>query len=240
MFTKQSTSMTFTAALLSAALGFSSAASANHHDHIDRVALRVQKRAQQLLEETRHYRRAPGYHQLVRQTRLVRDTAIHIHDVTHFEGNVPHLRHDVALIDRSFHQLEGLFCHIEEEIECGRCHVDVNTNRFRRRMKQLEREIHHLADGLAKICAAPHAAYRPVNRYSISSATHVPPFVNNFSAYQNGFYNEFNRSPRVDYHRSRSSGFHGINQPDFYRSASARNARGFSIGGGSTRIWIGY
>jgi hypothetical protein len=241
MFANISSLSAFTATLLSLAIGTSSVASANHHDHIDRVAVRVQKNAQRLLEETRHYRNAPGYHQLVAQTRLVRDTAIHIHDVTHFEGNVPQLRRDVAMIDRSFHQLEDLFCHIEAEIERGRCHLNVNTNRFRRKMKQLEREIHHLGDDLAKICAAPrHSAQRQTVRYAPPIAVDARSFANPYSRVQGGFQSGLYGQSHRSHHSSRYHDYRGANYDHSYHNNFDRTALGFSIGGGSSRIWIGF
>ena len=226
MFANLKPTTAFAATLLSITLGFGSTASANHYDHIDRVAVRVQKNAQRLLDETKNYRRAPGFHQLVNQTRLVRDTAIHIHDVTHFEGNIPHLKRDVAMIDRSFHQLEELFCYIEAEVERGRCHLDVNTNRFRRKMIQLEREIHHLGDDLAKICEVPHVVARA------SYAEPIPQYAGDYRSYHN--------SDHSNFYSGRHQGFHGGNKYNRYQNPNNRTARGISIGGGSTRLWIGF
>lgn len=240
MFANFQPTTAFAATLLSITLSLSSTASANHHDHIDRVALRIQKRSQQLLEETSHYRQVPGYRQLVNHSRMLRDTAVHIHDVTHFEGNIAHLKRDVAVIDQSFHQLEDLFCHIEAEVERGRCHLDVNTNRFRRRLKQLEREIHHLADDLAKICAVPHTVQQTSYRQPLPAPSPVRNYGNNNNLYQGGIHSGFHGGGHNAYRSSRHQGFHGVNQPNVYRNANARTARGFSIGGGSTRIWIGF
>ena len=240
MFTNIQPLSAFAATLLGITFGFGSAASANHYDHIDRVAVRVQKNAQRLLDETKNYRGAPGYHQLVNQTRLVRDTAIHIHDVTHFEGNIPHLKRDVAMIDRSFHQLEDLFCHIEAEIERGRCHLDVNTNRFRRKMKQLEREIHHLGDDLAKICAVPQTVQRQPYRYEAPPVAAVQSFRTNYNGYQGGVQSGLYGPSHRRYHGNRNHGYRGADYDRSHRSDFAQAGRGFSIGGGSTRIWIGF
>ena len=240
MFTNIQPITAFAATLMSITLGFGSTASANHHDHIDRVAVRVQKNAQRLLEETKHYRDAPGYRQLVHQTRQLRDAAIHIHDVTHFEGHTPHLRRDVALIDQSFHQLEDLFYHIEAEVQRGRCHLDVNTNRFKRKMKQLEREIHNLGDDLAKICAVPQVVQRPPYRYEAPRATAVQTFGRNYNVHQGGFQTGQYVPSNRNYHDNRYQGHRGADYHDRHRSNVARTARGISIGGGSTRIWIGF
>lgn len=225
MFANFHPSIVCAATMLSITLGLSSNVSANHHDHIDRVALRIQKKAQRLLEETTHYRHTPQYRHLVHDARLLRDTAIHIHDVTHFEGNIPHLKRDVAMIDQTFHHLEGLFDHIELEAAHGHGHIHGNTRHVKNLLKQIGRDIHHLRDDLAKICEVPHSVQRQPYRTTPT-----------FQSFSNG-YNEYRGRSHNGYHNNRH---HGINQHNVYRNPNARTARGFSIGGGSTRIWIGF
>ena len=73
-------------------------ASADIYDHIDNLAVRIQRKARQLTQETVHYRHTPRYRQLVAETEGLYRAASHIHDVTHFEGNLYHLERRYVML----------------------------------------------------------------------------------------------------------------------------------------------
>lgn len=222
-------SFTFATTLLSISFGLSSVASASHYDRIDRLAVRIQKNSQRLLEETSNYRRVPEYRGLVQDTCLLRDTAIHIHDVTHFEGNLRQLKRDVALIDQTTHHLQGLVRHIEKQSSYGYGHTKVNTHRARNLLKQIERDVHSLSDELAKIGKLayqpkPQTYYRatpkPVKSFTTNGNSYKP-YSSSYKPYQSG--------------RSYGASPYKANRSNYNRSTL-----GFSIGGGSSRITIGF
>ncbi len=218
---------TITAALsITFAGGFTSTASADVYNHLDRVALRILKKSERLVKETEHYRNTPQYRHLLSDAREMCKLATHIHEVTHFEGNLRQLQRDVYQLDQVFHHVEGLFDQIERQAAYGIGHIRGNTRHVKNLLNQIEREIDCLHDDIAKIrrtnaFAAPvYQAYRP-------------------SPYGYGF--SLNDASR--YHRGSGSGCssnrsrHGY---DRYGVAPYHTARGLSIGGGSSRIWIGF
>jgi len=222
-------SLSFTITLLSISFGLSSIATAGNYDRIDRVAVRIQKNSQRLLEETTSYRRLPEYRGLVQDTCLLRDTALHIHDVTHFEGNLRQLKQDVALIDQTAYHLKGLIGHIEAQSSYGYGYTNVNTRRARNLLKQIERDVDSLSDELTKITKLvyqpkPQTYYRPTPKPVAKVKTYnsnYKPYSNSYKPYQSG--------------RSYGASPYGSNRNDYNRTAF-----GFSIGGGSTKIRIGF
>ena len=214
-------SFTFATTLLSISFGLSSIVSAGNYDRIDRLAVRIQKNSQRLLEETTNYRRVPEYRGLVQDTCLLRDTAIHIHDVTHFEGNLRQLKRDVALIDQTTHHLKGLVGHIDAQSSHGYGHTKVNTRRAKNLLKQIDRDVDSLSDELAKVSKL---AYKPkpqtYYKATPTPVTKVKTYSNSYKPYQSA--RNYGASP----HKADRNSFN-------------RTALGFSIGRGSTRITIG-
>jgi len=91
----------------------SAQANADYYDHIDRSALEIRSKTRLLLSETVHYRHTPQYSQLVACTNELNRLATHIHDVTHFEGNLLRLKTDLRDLEYEFCQLEDLFDEVE-------------------------------------------------------------------------------------------------------------------------------
>ena len=219
MWAKIQRPFTLAATLIGISIGMTSTVSASNYDRVDRIAVRIQKRSQDLIKETAQYRYTPVYGQLVQESRLLRDTAIHIHDVTHFEGNLFQLKRDITQIDQTFCNLDLLLKSIE--IEAGRRHsrIDVNTRRARNLLNQIEREIHNLSDELIKISKLaykprPQSYRKPVPKPVVKSKA----YSSYKKPYNNGKYVAKNVKP------------YKANRP----------SPGFSIGGGSTRIRIGF
>ena len=219
MLARLSRPFTIAATLISIAFGTGSDAFGNNYDRIDRIAVRIQKRSQQLIEESSRYRYTPAFGQMASEARLLRDTAIHIHDVTHSEGNLRQLKRDVALIDQAFYSLDLLVKNLEVEAARGYSRSNVNPRRARNLLNQIERETHNLSKELAEIS---RLAYKP------RPQTYRKPVSNAYGGYNVPYSNGRSYSPRntVPYKVNRNS--------------YDRTALGFSIGGGSSRLWIGF
>ena len=226
MLAKFSRPFTIAATLIGISFGIASTASANnHYDRVDRIAVRVQKRAQQLLDESDRYRYTPVYGQMVQNARLLRDTAIHIHDVTHFEGNLYQLKRDVALVDQAYCSLDLLLEKIEYEAARSYSKINVNPRRARNLLNQIKREVHYLSDELISIGKLAYKPRPQVNRYP------VPKPVVKFNTYSSRY---------KPYSGSRKTSGYATKPYKVNRGQSNRTALGISIGGGSTRIRIGF
>lgn len=199
-------------------------ATANADDHIDRMAVRIQKKARTLLKETVHYRHTPSYRRLFAETNSLYRLATHIHDVTHFEGNLVHLQADLRDMDAAFHNLEGLFDAIEHSAAYGAGHIHGNTAHVKRTLNSIERDIHHIRDDVAQlqrvVCRPTYErpSYTRPNRPAVYG---TPVYPTRGSGYHGGGGNGRNYG-----------GVHGRGHGNHGRSSGV----GFSIGGGSTRI----
>ncbi|MDG1875691.1 MAG: hypothetical protein P8J27_17400 [Mariniblastus sp.] len=200
-----------------------SQAKADEYDHIDRYAKKIQSKARVLLRETVHYRHTSQYGRLVACTNELYRLATHIHDVTHFEGNLIHLRSDLRDLDREFHDLERLFDRIEQTAAYGYGHIHGNTSHVKRLLNSIEDSIHHIQDDVDSLlrrvtCDRPVVVNRPV---------YVPvrPVVNvgydRPCHYQN---------------QGRPYGGHGYSRGASYGYRNHSSSIGFSIGGGSSKI----
>ncbi len=77
--------------------------------HIDDVAFRLARQADEVLREVNtHFRRAPQYRHLASDVREMARLARHIHEVAHRGGSLRHLRSDVRDLDRLHHHAEDL------------------------------------------------------------------------------------------------------------------------------------
>lgn len=124
---------------------------ADEYHHIDRLAVKIQRTSKQLLRESIHYRHTPEYRHLVADANEMYRLATHVHEVTHFEGNLRHLQNDVAELDRQFHHVETVFDRIEHNAAYGSGHVHGNTAHVKRLLKSMEDSIHHMRADLEEI-----------------------------------------------------------------------------------------
>ena len=144
---------------------FASQANANVYDRIDRYAVKIEKKTQALLSETIHYRHTPQYRQLVQCTQEISRLATHIHDVTHFEGNLLRLRADLRGLETEFQLLEGLFDQIEYSASRGYGKIKGNTAHVKSLLNSIERSICDISDCVETL-VAPRVAYKkPVPVY---------------------------------------------------------------------------
>src|SRR5688572_28728805 len=104
-------------------VAFSASASADTYSHIDQLALKIERQAKQLLNESRHYRHAAEYSHLVADAREMSTLAEHMHDVAHQHGSLDHLESDLAQLNAQFHHFESLINQIEWRSAHGDGHV---------------------------------------------------------------------------------------------------------------------
>ena len=138
---------------------FASQASADVYDRIDRYAVKIERKTQALLTETVHYRHTPQYRQLVQCTQELSRLAIHIHDVTHFEGNLLRLRADLRGLETEFKLLESLFDQIEYSASHGYGKIKGNTAHVKSLLNSIERSICDISDCVETL-VAPRVAYK--------------------------------------------------------------------------------
>ena len=191
-------------------------ANADVYRHIDQLALKIQRSSKRLINETRHYRHTPQYGHLVADTNAIYRLAKHIHDVTHFEGNLNHLQRDLDELDRQFHHLERVFDQVEHDAAFGIGHVHGNTAHVKRLLNTIEDAIHHISIDVREI------------RQSCIGARHDPVHTKP-AVYSRPVY-------RVNY----GSGYYGRGGSHIYSAKSGHGYGGFGIsfGGGSSRIHI--
>ncbi|MEM9943964.1 MAG: hypothetical protein AAF939_20565 [Planctomycetota bacterium] len=109
---KRKTAFSIIATLFAIAV-FQTNAKADIYQHVDGLAQDIQTKTRLLLRETVHYRYTPQYRSLVQCTRNLNRLARHIHEVTHFEGNLIYLQADLKELAHEFYNLESLFDRIE-------------------------------------------------------------------------------------------------------------------------------
>lgn len=212
----------FTLLVLTAA---TTQANADEYRHIDRLAVKIQNTSRQLLRETIHYRHTAEYRHMVADANELYRAAKHIHDVTHFEGNLTHLQIDLNKLDRSFHHVEEVFDRVEHDAAYGNGHVHGNTAHVKRLLKTIEDNIHHIQEDVASLRRRPIVT-TPIYRPVYNPAPRSP--YGGYGGYGHG------RNSGHGYGNGRSSG-HGYGG---YGSNSRYGGSGFgfSIGGGSSRI----
>ena len=212
--------------ILTVAIGalFASQAHADVYDRIDRYAVKIENKTRQLLSETIHYLHTPQYRQLVQCTKELSRLATHIHDVTHFEGNLVRLRADLRGLEHEFQLLEGLFDQIEYAASRGYGKVKGNTAHVKSLLNSIERNICDISDCVETL-VTPVVYKKPVYKQPVvykQPAVYKKPVV----VTRKPVYSAKNRSRNQGYrygnYGNRGGGF------------------GISIGGGSSRIVFGF
>lgn len=204
---------------MTAVSAFATHANADEYSHIDRLAVKIRNNARRITRETVHYRHTREYAHMVSDANELYRLADHIHDVTHFEGNLRHLIMDLDQLDRMFHHLEGLFDQVEHNAAYGDGHVHGNTAHVKRLLNLIENDIHHMREDVNIL------RRRPVI---------IPP-----PACQT-IYNH-NRPIRLPYNGYGGRG-HGGHGHGVHGGSHGRTAAGFgiSIGRGNSRIQFNF
>lgn len=208
----------FTLLVMSA---FAAQGNADEYRHIDQLAVKIQRTAKRLVKETVHYRHTREYRHLVADTNEIYRLASHIHEVTHFEGNLTHLQNDMNGLDRQFHHLEGVFDRIEHNAAYGSGHVHGNTAHVKRLLNSIEESIHHMTIDLQEIR----------NRTIVARPVYIQPVLR--PVYGGGYGGH--GSSGYGYGGSHHGNGHGG-----YGGGHGSHGSGFSfsIGGGSSRFNI--
>lgn len=147
-----------TVAALIAAFGLTAANTAQAAGpHIDRLALQLQGQARQLKTEfILHFRHTAQFGHLISDASRIYGKAAHIHRVAHYTNNLPHLRRDLAELDRLFHHLEGLTRQVQIHASHGHGgHLHGRVGHVNRLMAEMENTLHHLRRDLALIGCGP-------------------------------------------------------------------------------------
>jgi uncharacterized membrane protein YgcG len=207
-------------------------AAANHYHHINAQAVKIRNKTRVLLKETHHYRLTPNYKYLVADTAELRQLAEHTREIARHEGDLDHLAHDVAKMDRVFHHLENLFDNTE--LLASQCQGSVigHTAHVKRLLNAIEDCIHHMQDDIESlrrinVVPAPVVVRRAVvdpgcpyrNSRSYLSQRTVVKTVKTY-----------NIPAKKHYHSSRSYGGYGHGGGGF----------SFSIGGGSSALHFNF
>lgn len=151
------------------ASAFTAQASADTYEHLDRLAVRVERSARLLVSEMRHYRHTPEYAHLRADAKEMRRLASHMHETAHHHGSLKHLARDLAELDSSFHHFESTFARVEHNAAYGHGHVHGNTAHVRRLIRSIENDIHHLREDVNTLRRPVYVHPRPIRHYNFSN-----------------------------------------------------------------------
>ncbi len=219
----------------------SSQANADEYGHIDQLAVEIQAKTRLLLQESIHYRHTPQYGYIVNDARELYKTASHIHDVTHFEGNLTHLAIDLAALNRQFHHLEEVFDQAEYEDAQGARRIQSNTAHVKQLLNAIEDCICQIQADVDRLQTPVVVVSRPVYKRPVYKAPvyRAPVYkapvykapVSKRPVYKKPNYTPVNRRPV--YSGNKKQGGKG------QKRGNQRYGRsGITIGGGSSKIHI--
>ena len=222
---KRLTTKLFIASTLLALLG-TTQASANDYLRLKNDALTIERKANQMARETKHYRATPQYAQLVCDVDQFISLSQHITDLVANGGSIGRIEAYVNKLDATFLHVEGLFDAIEYNAANGIGVKRGNTAHVKRHLNVVEDCILRMQEDVAilKIRARRTAVRRPV-------VAKRPAVTNRQPTYYNGRYNGAGRTP------SRAYSVPTRPAPK-YNSPRGSGRGGVSIGGGSSRIYI--
>ena len=241
-FNLKKTAFTMLAMMLTVS-ALATQAKSDIYDHVDELALKIQRQTRSLLRETVHYRYTPEYRKIVSCTNELNRLATHIHDVSHFEGNLFHLKSDLRALDAEFHDLEALFDQVELNASRGYGTVIGCTAHVKRLLDSIEDSIHCLQDDVEELTRPIRVVRRPVTPiyvptrpvYAPTRPVYAPSRTIEFSYNRNIGYGNGNRGH--GHSRGHGKGHDRGHGHDRGRGCD-RGGSGFSIGGGSSQIHI--
>lgn len=136
---------TLAVALLGTFAG-TAAAQAPSRQHIDRLAVQLQRQLSDLHKEVdAHFRATAQYRELDRDVAEMERLAAHIHEVVDRGGGLGHIRADVGKLHRLVHHVEGQVEGIARSGQIGRrtlAHLRVAVERVASTVHHLEEELH--------------------------------------------------------------------------------------------------
>ncbi|QDU98691.1 hypothetical protein [Lignipirellula cremea] len=90
-------------------LGTPAFAQGDTYEHLDEMALDLQRFAEEIVEETHAHLQGNAYFpQIDRAAHRIEELAAHVHRVAHDRGDIVHLRNDIDDLDRWVHHIDDL------------------------------------------------------------------------------------------------------------------------------------
>lgn len=130
------------------ALTIGSEAKAQSWQHVDRLAVQLQRQTRQMHNEVHaHFRNTPYFRHLDQDVDQMEQLARHIHDLAHHGHNIHHLRRDVEKLDRLFHHIEGV---VRTMTVTGQLNFQT-IRHFRGQLNAVENTLHHLRSDLRQL-----------------------------------------------------------------------------------------
>jgi hypothetical protein len=128
------------------------AVQAQPYDHIDSLAMKLQRQTQALHREVdMHFKNTRAYRHLHQDIEQMEQAARHIHEVAHGHGSVAHIRADVEKLDRLYHHMEEVIQDLSHDRR-----IDGQTIRhLRREVAGVGDTLHHLREDLSQLTPAP-------------------------------------------------------------------------------------
>jgi chromosome segregation ATPase len=115
-------------------------APAQQHDHIDRLARRIEKQAKVIHDEVdQHFPRARALH---RHAKDLERLGEHLHDLAHEKGQRAHMRADARKMDRLIHDMED---HVKALRDSG-----LASRRALRHIREAMEDLHDTLNHLRK------------------------------------------------------------------------------------------
>lgn len=215
--------------LLVATVAGANTASADTYDHIDVLALHIERQARLLVRESRQYQYTPEYRHIVADTTEMFRLTAHIHDLVRRRNCIAELERDVRELDSQFHHLEELFDRVDRNARRGHGLVGC-TAQVRRLLESIEDDIHQLKDDLRSLRFADHTVRRyPTQPTTIHRSTSSARW-GGYSTLPTSRFPVYG-TPSRNSQGHRDYGRHG-------RSISP--GRTISIGGGSSRFTFSF
>ncbi len=205
-------------AILVVGLSANSTASADTQRHLNQLAAGIERQANALIGESRHYRHSPSYRTIINESIKMRKAARHVRVTTFCVRSFRQLEQDLRILDACFHNLEAIFDGAEFNAARGIGHVHGNTRHVKRMLNRMEDDIVHMRY-LARVLRRELFG----GRRGYGSAVDV--YRSPYRGYGRG-YPTFNNPPRCDYGRGGHRSYGGIN---YGGGGVTLNRGGFSV-----------
>ena len=136
-------------------------ARADTYEHLDGLALRLQRQAAELYRDFgAHFRHTAEYAHLSSDAARLYHLAAHMHEVAHQRGGIQHLQSDVSQIDRTFHHLEGVVRQVMREAsQPSGGHIHGDVRHAYTLMNRMESTLHHLKADVDQLVHAMHGGH---------------------------------------------------------------------------------
>jgi hypothetical protein len=197
---------------------FAGQASADTYEHLDDLALLLERQAREVVKETRqHYRKTPEYRYMLEDAKALVQSASHLHDVARRRGSLAHLEADVNDLDATFCHIVKVFDRVEREAAFGNGCIKGGTKHVKRLLDSMQVNIRYMQADIAElrgpVCRGSRD-YRSTRVYYPQREAYTP-------------------RPQPGYGHTA----HNRNAYNNSRYGNSRDVgRTFSIGGGSSRV----